>query len=119
MSSRTSISLKATDRRAVDREAVERSGEGRGGPVELYAGQPVQAEELDQSPDLGLGAAQEDGAAVGTQTPGQHGQVEHQRRVGEDQSREVDDDVGLRANRARESPATDSLRTPVLVALAA
>jgi metal-sulfur cluster biosynthetic enzyme len=79
----------------------------------------VQPHKLDQRPDLWLGAAEANGAPVGAQPTGQHGQVQHQRGVGEDKPREVDDDIGLRADGPRKRPATDPLGAPVLVALAA
>ncbi len=79
----------------------------------------MKSDDLDQRPDLRLGATQEDRAAVSTQTAGQHGQVKHQRRISEDEAGEVDDDIALRANRARQRPAAAPLRAPVLVALAA
>src|SRR5260370_28274212 len=56
-------------------------GQGRRGPLELHAGEPVQADELDQQLDLRLGAAQPQLALTRAQAAGQGGQVEHQRGV--------------------------------------
>jgi hypothetical protein len=78
----------------------------------------VQPDELDQGHDLRLRAAEADGAAAYPEAAGQNGQVDHQRRVGEGELREVDDHVGLRADRPCERSATDPLGYPVLVAAA-
>jgi hypothetical protein len=74
---------------------------------------------LDQSADLRLGAVQADGATVGAQTTGEHREVEHQRNVGEGKLGEIDEDVSLGADRAREGPAAKSLSVAILVASAA
>jgi len=58
----------------------------------------VQPDHLDQPLDLRLGAAEQDRAPVGAQAAGDHGEVKHQRRVGENEFAEIDDHVGLRAN---------------------
>lgn len=88
---------------------LELGQRGRG-PVELHAGKPMQTDELDQRPDLRLGAAEQYGAPVGTEPARQHRQVEHQRRVGEGKLAEVDDHVGLGANRAGQRPPSTTLR---------
>jgi hypothetical protein len=62
----------------------------------------MDTQELDQGADLRLGAAQRDRAAAGPQAPGEDRQVEHQRGIGEDQLGEIDDDIGLRADRPRD-----------------
>jgi hypothetical protein len=79
----------------------------------------MQADDLDQCPDLWLSPPEQDRPAVCAQAAGQHCEVEHQRRVGEDQIREVDDDVRLRTNSPGQRSPSASLRGPVLVALAA
>ena len=73
------------------------------GTVEAHAGQPVQPDELDQRADLRLGAAEQDRAAMRAQAAREHRQIEHQRRVGEHELAEVDDDVGLGADRPRQA----------------
>ena len=94
------------------------AGPGPGRPLtdELDAGQGVDPEELDQRLDLWLRPAQPHRAAAGPQTPRQHRQIHHQRRVREPQLGEVDDHVRLRAQSPRQRPATASLRAAVLVA---
>jgi len=44
----------------------------------MHPGQAVQADQLDQGSDLGLGSAEHDRPSVGPEATGQHGQVEHQ-----------------------------------------
>jgi len=56
---------------------------------------------------------------VRPQAPGEHGEVEHQGRVGEDELAEIDDDVGLRADRAGQGWTPDPLRIAVFVTAAA
>jgi hypothetical protein len=79
----------------------------------------MEPEHLDQGADLGLGAAHTDRPAVCPQPPSQEGEVEHQRGVGEHQLGEIDDDVGLRADRTRQRGTPKSLRIAVLIAAAA
>jgi hypothetical protein len=79
----------------------------------------VEADELDQRPDLRLGAAQPDAAPVHAQAPRHHDQVEHERRVGEDQLRQVDAHVLLGADGPDQCPAAGALRGAVLVTGAA
>ena len=89
-----------------------------GGPFEQDPWEPVQADELDQRADLRLSVAQQDRAAAHPQPARQHRQVEHQRRVGEHELGEVDDDIRLRSDRAHECAAPTRLRRPVLVSAA-
>jgi metal-sulfur cluster biosynthetic enzyme len=79
----------------------------------------VQPDDLDQRLDLWLRALQEDRAPVGSEAPREHRQVEHQRRIGEHQLGEVDNDVGLCLDRSGQRLAPTSLRCAVLVAAAA
>jgi hypothetical protein len=79
----------------------------------------VQADDLDQGEDLRLRSAQADGPAAHAEAPGEQGQVDHHRRVGEHQLAEVDDDISLGADSASYRGATDALRRPVLVTAAA
>ena len=104
--------MPATDRRL-------RLGERGCRSLELDARQPVQTDDLDQGSDLGLGAAQSEGSPVSTKAAGQHREVEHQRRVSERQLTEIDDHIGLGANRPGQRLTPRSLRGSVLVALAA
>jgi hypothetical protein len=53
----------------------------------------VQPDQLDQRADVRLRRAQLERAPVGPQALRQAGQVDHQRRVGEAQLRQIDDDV--------------------------
>jgi metal-sulfur cluster biosynthetic enzyme len=78
----------------------------------------VQADELDQRPDLGLSIAQQDRAAAYPQAARQHRQVEHQRCVREHQFGEVYDNIRLCPDRAHQGAAPTSLRRPVLVSAA-
>jgi hypothetical protein len=75
----------------------------------------VQADVLDQRSHLRLGSAQIDRTAVGTQAAGQHREVEHQRGVCERQLAEVDDDIGLGTDRARQGLSPESLGSSSLV----
>jgi hypothetical protein len=56
---------------------------------------------------------------VGTQAPGQHREVEHQRRVGEHELAEIDDHIRLGTDRSRQRLPADALRVAVLVTPAA
>jgi len=47
---------------------------------------------------------------------GQHGQIEHQRGVGEYQPAQIDDDIALCPERTGQRPASQALGSPVLVA---
>ncbi|MEA2212944.1 MAG: hypothetical protein QOF83_2892 [Solirubrobacteraceae bacterium] len=79
----------------------------------------MESDQLDQRPDLGLGAAQQHGPAVGPETTSEDGDVEHQRGVGEDELGQVDDDVGLGPDGADQGRPPGSLRVAVLVSAAA
>jgi hypothetical protein len=79
----------------------------------------MESHQLDQRPDLGLGAPQQDGPAVGPEATSQDGDVEHQRGVGEDELGQVDDDVGLGPDGADQSRPPGPLRVSVLVSAAA
>jgi len=79
----------------------------------------VQADGLDQRLDLRLGATQQDRLAVRPQAPGQHREVEHQRRVREHELAEIDDHIRLGADRPRKRLPADALRVAVLVTPAA
>ncbi len=75
----------------------------------------MQANHLDQRPNLRLGVAQQDRTPVRAQPPSQHRQVEHQRGVGEGQVGEVDDHVGLGAQRSRQGAPAATLGAAILV----
>jgi hypothetical protein len=79
----------------------------------------MKSHQLDQDHDLRLCSPEPDAPAANPQAPRQQREVDHQRGIRERQFGEVDYDVGLRANRSRERPATDALGGPVLVAAAA
>ena len=93
-------------------------GQGGGRSLEPDPGKPVHAHQLDQGQYLGLGATEQDRGATDSQPPGQHRQVEHQRRVREHELAEIDDDITLRADRANQCLSSTSLRCPVLVSAA-
>jgi hypothetical protein len=96
-----------------------RLGQGRRRALEADSRQPVHAHHLDQRPDLGLGAAEQDRAATYAQASGQDRQIEHQRPVREHKLAEVDDDIALCAYRAGQSLPSASLRGLILVSAAA
>jgi hypothetical protein len=85
----------------------------------VNAREAMEPEHLDQGADLRLGAADTDRPAVRPQPPSQDGEVEHQRGVGEHQLSEIDDDVGLRADRSGQRGTAKSLGIAVLLATAA
>jgi len=78
----------------------------------------MDPDHLDQGPDLGLGAAQQEHAAAHPQPAGEQRQVDHQRDIREAQLGEVDDDIGRGPDRARDRAAPDALRRSILVACA-
>jgi hypothetical protein len=79
----------------------------------------MDADDLDQGPDLRLGAPQQQNATTRPQPASEQREVDHQRHIGEAQLREVDDDVRLGPDRTGDGPAADALRAPVLVPRAA
>jgi hypothetical protein len=79
----------------------------------------VEADELDQGPDLWLGAAQQDRAAVGAQPPREHREVDHQRGVREHELGQVYDYVVLGANRAGQSRPPAPLGRSIFIAATA
>lgn len=70
----------------------------------------MQAHELDQAHNLRLRAPDPNPPAAGAEPAGHHGQVDHQRRVGEDQLVQIHDDVGARVNRPSECTTAHALR---------
>jgi acetylornithine deacetylase/succinyl-diaminopimelate desuccinylase-like protein len=93
-----------------------RSGDRRGGPVEPHARQPVQPHHGDQGVDLGLRAPQQHDPAAPAQTPGEHGQVQHQGGVCEGQLGQVDDEVTGGPKSTGQRSAAQALGSPILVA---
>jgi hypothetical protein len=79
----------------------------------------VQPDGFDQHADLGLGATQQKDHALHTQSTRQDREIEHQRRVREDQLGEVDHDVALGADRPRQRLTAAALRVAILVTAAA
>jgi hypothetical protein len=98
------------------RGAAGRPGAEGALAVELDAGERVDPDDLDQRLDLRLGAAEHDRAAVCPQAPGEQCQVDHQRRVRERQFGQVNDHVGLRAQRSGQRATAASLGAADLVA---
>jgi metal-sulfur cluster biosynthetic enzyme len=87
--------------------------------LEHDARQPQQANDLDHPPHLGLGVAQADRPPGQAQAPAEHDDVEHERAVREGELAEIDYDVAVRLQRARQRGAAAALRRRVLVARAA
>jgi metal-sulfur cluster biosynthetic enzyme len=85
--------------------------------IDPHRGQPVQADGLDQGADVGLRVGEPQGHPLGAQPLGQAGEVDHQRRVGEAQLGEVDDDVSGGGEGSRQRAPAAAARRPVLVAL--
>ena len=78
----------------------------------------MQADELDQRVDLRRGTAEPDAAADPAEPPRDHCEVQHQRRVGERQPGEVDDEVRLQRECPRQGASAQRLRDPVLITTA-
>src|SRR2546423_5360455 len=87
--------------------------------LEPDARELVHAHHLDQPADLGLRPTDQQRTAAHAQAASEHGQVQHQRSVGEHELAEVDYDIGLGTDRADESLATATLSCPVLISAAA
>jgi metal-sulfur cluster biosynthetic enzyme len=75
----------------------------------------VQPHDLDHGPHRRLRVAEPEGAAVDTQPPRQHGEVEHQGGVPEPQLSQVDGHVAARVDGAGKGASARALRRPVLV----
>jgi hypothetical protein len=80
-------------------------------------GQAVEADRFDQRTDVRLGMREPERLALRAQPLGEAREVDHQRRVGEAEVGEVDDDVAGRGQRGREGPPAAAARDPVLVPL--
>ncbi len=87
--------------------------------LEPDAREPVQAKGLDQRPDLRLGALEQDRLPVSPQPARHHGEIKHQRSIGEHQLVQVNDDVRLGPNGTGQRLPSEPLRVPVFVATAA
>jgi hypothetical protein len=83
------------------------------------AGEPVQADDLDDAPDLGLRAADADQAPGLAQAPRDDREIEQEGAVREGQLAQVDDQIALGRERAGEGPAAPPPRRDVLVSRAA
>ena len=90
-------------------------GERRRGTFELHAGQPVQSHVLDDRLNDWLGVLQAQNAALDSQTPGQDGEVEHQRGVAEGELGQVNHDVTVRLDGAGKRAAPIPLGGSILV----
>jgi hypothetical protein len=86
--------------------------------VDPDAGQPVEAHQLDQVPDLRLGPVQKKFAIPAAQAIREHRQVDHQGRIGEVKVAEIDQDIGLSAKSEHERAPAKALGTPILVSCA-
>jgi hypothetical protein len=76
----------------------------------------MQSDQLDQRQDLRLRSTQQDRAVADPQAARKHRQVEHQRRVGEDELAQVHDDVRLGPERPTQSATSPALSGAVLIA---
>jgi hypothetical protein len=103
----------------VGAERLDHLGQGRHGALDDHAGQPVQADDLDHAPDLGLRAADAQQSPGPAQAPRDDRQVQEERAVGEGQLAQVDDEVALDGKSAGEGPAAPPPRRNVLVSRAA
>ena len=83
------------------------------------AGEPVQPDDLDDAPDLGLRAADANQPPGPAQPPRDDREVEQERAVGEGQLAQVDYEVALGRQCAREGSAAPPPRRDILVARAA
>jgi metal-sulfur cluster biosynthetic enzyme len=75
----------------------------------------VEPDQLDQMHDLRLGAVEQKPASASAQTVREHGEVDHQRRVGEGQVAQVDQNIALGAEGEHQSPSAEALRASILV----
>jgi hypothetical protein len=98
---------------------VRRLREGGYRALDDHAGEPVQADHLDDAPDLGLRAADADQTPGPAQASRDDRQVQQERAVGERQVAQVYDQIALGRKRAREGPAAPPPRRDVLVSRAA
>jgi hypothetical protein len=94
---------------------ARRALRGRGRRIQDHVRQPVQPDQLDEPLDLGLGPAQAQVPAGLAQTLGHHGEVDHQRGVGEDQLVEVDEDRVIRVQSPGHRTTSQALSGPVFV----
>jgi metal-sulfur cluster biosynthetic enzyme len=78
----------------------------------------MEADKLDQGPDLRLRAAEKQAAATGPQAACEHRQVDHQRRVSERQLAKIDQHVRVGVDRARQGSSSAALGAPILIASA-
>jgi metal-sulfur cluster biosynthetic enzyme len=105
---------------------VELSAGGRGrlsaerglrAATDAHGRQPVQPDRFDQRPDVRLRMRQPERLPLRAQALREAGEVDHQRRVGEAEIREVDDHVTGSGQRSRQGPASAAARDLVLVPL--
>ena len=93
-------------------------GQGGGGGLELHPVEAVEPHQLDQRSDLRLRLPELERAAVTTQAPGERRQVEHQRRVGKHQLREIHHHVSRSLHRPGHRGSAERLGGPVFLSLA-
>jgi hypothetical protein len=94
--------------------AASRSGAGGGG-LEPDAVEAGEADEVDEPGDLRLRLAQPEHPAAAAQPAGEHGQVDHERRIGEAEAAEFDHDVFAGSEGASDGTAPTPLRGPDLL----
>lgn len=79
----------------------------------------MQTDGLDQRLDLRLGTAEHDRPSVRAEPAGEHGEVDHQRGIGEHEPRQIHGDVGRGVQSAGQRLPSEPLRVPVFVTDAA
>jgi metal-sulfur cluster biosynthetic enzyme len=94
---------------------VCREASGERGPLGRHARQAVEADELDEPLDVRLGAAQRHAAPGLAKAARDHREVDHQRRVGERQVRQVNQQIAVDRERSRQRSAPQRLGRAVLI----
>ena len=84
---------------------------------ERHGGLAVEPDEPDQRPHLRLRRPQQQRAPLGAEALGEHGEVDHQRRVGEAQLGQIHADVARRVQRRGQRAPAQAGRRPVLIPL--
>jgi len=83
--------------------------------LEHDSGEAVHAHELDEAPDLRLRGAQDELMITLAQPARDHQEIEHERRIRENQLGEIDHDVAGSLEGSREGPSAKALCRTVLV----
>jgi hypothetical protein len=94
--------------------SASRSGDGGGG-LEPDAVETGEADDLDEPGDRRLRRAQAQGRPAAAQAAGEHGQIDHERRIGQAEAAEVDHDVFAGSEGTSDGTAPTPLRGPDLL----